>query len=360
MTMKNIYLWLTCLIAVTLAVIPPVDWYVRNPPNELWLWMVLIAATAGVATIFIKTHMVVKVIAVGALVNCFFSCVPYESFTSYVNFVLCCYLYIMASRINNWSILFKAIQSIVILDLLIFFMQSINHDPLLNFGYKQVQHFGTLGQHMQMASFGIVISALLINFTKLNFITAFLYAIFCKSSWGFVCAGVGICVNIFNKQKVLSIILILLAVGVGIVWGFREHKVASASGRIPIWQQTIRLSNEHPLIGWGIGSYKDVFFPLSKLHCFAWREAHDFIFQLCFEVGYVATGCVLVGLGWLFWALWKDNLWLCLSGLAMVTTDALVHFPDRMLQTVPLIIIFLAYCAYSLRKDSTCPYCTHS
>lgn len=315
----------------------------------------MISGAAGVFTLFIETNVIVRVIAIGGFINCFFSVIPYVSFSSYVSLILCCYLYIMASRIRQWDIIFKSIQAVVILDFILFMMQAIHHDPLLNFGMKDIEHFGTLGQHMQMGSFGIIISALLINFTMANFITAFIYAIFCKSSWAFVCAGVGLAVNLFKNQKIISVMIIVFFVLGAFVWAQREHKVDSISGRIPVWQQTIRLCNKHPFRGWGIGTYKDVFFPLSNLHCYAWREAHNFIFQMAFETGYVATGCLLFALGCLWMALLKARLWVCLSGLAMILTDGLVHFPDRMLQTVPMIVIFLAYCSFRLRKDKICP-----
>lgn len=347
--MKNIYAILACLIAVTLAVIPPIDFVIMNPQGKYWLWMVMLCACAGIGTLFIKTDWVVKVIAVDGLVNCFYSSLPYVSFTSYVSLVLCCYLYIMASRITDWGIIFKGLQVVVLLDLLIFLMQAIHHDPLLNFGLRDVRHFGTLGQHMQMASFGVVISSLLISFMSINFIVPFLFAFFCHSSWGFLSAGVGMAIMTLKYNKYCALVFVCLLVISALAWSLHEHKVTTISGRLPVWQKSIHLANEHPWVGWGIGSFKDLFLPISRMTS-QWKEAHNFILQLCFEVGYLRTGALLLGLGWLCWSLFKRNQWLLLSGLSMLLTDALVHFPDRMLQTVPMLVLFFAYTKCTLKR----------
>lgn len=315
----------------------------------------MLSGCAGIGTIFIKTEWPVKAIAIVGFVSCFLSSIPYLSFTSYVSMVLCCYLYIMASKIENWGIVFKCLQTVVFLDLLIFLMQAIHHDTLMNFGLKDVVHFGTLSQHMQMGSFGVIITAILINFSKFNIFFGFLCAIFCKSSWSFLCVGLGFICMFFQKDTKLIIGILSVLMTIFFIWGIHEHKLSTVSGRLDVWKTSMHWSNKKPLIGWGIGTFKDLFHPFSRFNTQQWREAHNFIIQLFFEIGYPATGCVLVGLGSLIWALYCKSLWIPLSGLIMMLTDALVHFPDRMLQTVPLIVIFLSYCTYSLRKVKKCP-----
>jgi hypothetical protein len=345
--MKNLYLWATILICVSLSLIPPIEFVLKNPPNDYWPWMILMAGTAGFFTIFIETDLAVKLIAIGGFVNCFFSAIPYVSFTSYVTLVLCCYLYIMASRIDDWSWVFKAFQTVVIMDIFLFCMQYLNHDPLLNFGTHQFEHFGTLGQHMMMGSFAVIIGAVLIQWWPLNMLVAMLLTILSQSSWGFFCCFMGL--TVMAPRKVVLAIVGIAACFL-VIWGMKEGKINTISGRLPVWEKTIHLANERPLTGWGIGTYKDIFFPLSGLHTKSWREAHDFILQLLFEVGYPCTIAILIGLLALGMAFYAKGQWLCLSGLVMIVMDSLVHFPDRMLQTVPLIVIFLAYTRFSLRR----------
>lgn len=352
--MTNIYLWLTLLITTTLSLIPPINFIIKNPENPYWLWMIMVSGAAGIFTIFIKTNLCVRLIAIGGFINCFLSSIPYISFTSYVSLILCCYLYIMASRIKRWTMIFKALQAVVILDLLIFLMQAIHHDPLLNFGIKDVEHFGTLGQHMQMGSFGVIITAILINFSKINLFIGLIFAIFCKSSWSFVCVGIGFFVILLNRDIKSACCILVVIVSILFVWAIHEHKTDSISGRLPVWQKSIEIINKHPWKGYGIGTFKVLFTPLSRMRYSVWKEAHNFIIQLAFEIGYPATGAILFGLGCLIWVLFQRNQWGLLSGLSMIMTDALVHFPDRMMQTVPMIVIFLAYCSVCLKKDKLC------
>src|ERR1700674_4212273 len=98
--MQRIYPYFVLLIICFLAVIPPIDWFIENPPNDKWLWMIAISGFLGFLTLFIKTNWYVRIIAIGGFINCFFSSIPYLSFTAYVLLVGCCYFYIVCERIN--------------------------------------------------------------------------------------------------------------------------------------------------------------------------------------------------------------------------------------------------------------------
>jgi len=355
----KIYSYLAILVFACISLIPPVDFVIRNPQNEYWLWMVLIAGFFGVFTLFIKTQWPVKLIANGALINCFFSSIPYVSFTSYVSVVACCYFYIVCSRVEDWTLILKALKAIVILQCLIMFMQYIGKDPLLNFGLLHVEHFGTVGQHMQAGSMAVILSALLITFNKYFIIIPLLTAVFCHSTWTLLSAGIGIVVYSYSKHAYLSGLIMLLLCTIFIGWASHQNKFSenmdSKSGRMGVWSKSFELTHKYhkDWTGWGIGTYKDLFNPLSGLGTH-YRTAHNVFVQLVWEVGYIFTGCLLFALGGLVVALFKADLWLCLSGLAMILMDSQAHFPDRMIQCVPLIILFLAYCQFNLRRFSTC------
>lgn len=350
----KIYSYLALFIFVGLSLIPPINFIISNPPLEYWLWLVLIAGFLGFFTLFLRIHWVVKVIAIASFVNCFFSVIPYLSFSSYISVIACCYFYILCTKVIDWSIIFKALQTVVFLNVFLIGMQYLHHDPLLNFGVFHMEQYGILGQHMQMASFLVVTSSLLLTFSKFNILIPIVLSIFCHSSWAFITAGAGIVIYIFHKNVQMAgsfLLIVLLLFG---VWIVKDRKVGenldSNSGRVEVWKRSIELSAQRPLTGWGIGTYKDLFHPLSKMNCTPWRNAHNFIIQLVFEIGYPLTICLLFGLGWLLYALFKAGLWLLLSGLSMIVIDALIHFPDRMIQCVPLIILFVAYCQFNLRR----------
>lgn len=353
--MKNAYTCLAIVFFVALSLIPPINFVVKNPPLEIWLWLVLIAGFLGVFTFFIKTSLVVRFIAFSAFVNCFFSAVPYLSFSSYISVIACCYFYILCTKIENWKIVFKALQAVVILNVFLMFMQFISHDPLLNFRVFHVEHYGIMGQHMQMASFIVIISALLLTVSKFYFLIPLAVALFCHSSWSFLCVALGCFVYLFQINAKLAGYLIISCALLFGVWVIKDHKISenmsSESGRFGVWKKSIELSNQRPWSGWGIGTYKDLFAPLSQMQCTPWRNAHNFIIQLIFEVGYPLTLCLVLSLGGLLWALFKAKAWLLLSGLVMITTDAFIHFPDRMIQAVPLLIVFFAFCKFNLRRS---------
>lgn len=338
---------ITFLIVCFLAVLPPIDFFILNPPNPYWLWMIMIAGFLGIFICFMETDLMVKCIAVIGFLNCFGSAVPYVSFTSYISLVACCYLYIFSSRITDWSLIFKGLQATVILNLILFSFQYLNHDSLMNFGLFHVEQFGVIGQHMQEGSWGIVVSALLLTFSKFNFIAAFLISLMSQSVWSFVAAGVGMVTYIYSFHKYFAGLLMISLLLIGVCWGIHSGKFTenmdSKSGRVAVYERTFQLAWEHPWRGWGIGTYKIVFPALSKLKCIPYKTAHNFIAQIVFECGYLFTGCLLFAMGCLLVRLWRDDQWLLLSGSLMIITDGLAHFPDRMIQTVPMIVIFLAY-----------------
>ena len=348
----KIYSYVAIFIFTCLALIPSVDIVIKNPPNHYWPWMIVIAGFLGVFTLFIKTSWPVRVIAIVGFIHCFFSAIPYVSFTSYVSLVGCCYFYIVCSKIEHWSIVFKAIQSIVFLNILFMVMQYFHKDIVLNFGHHDIEQYGTIGYHMWMASFGTILGAILLPFSLANFFFTFGVAIFCNSSWTFFCGVVGVFFYFVHVNKKFVTCLVFALMTVFVLWGSFSGKFVSnmdrGDGRMGVWEQSIRLANEHPWKGFGIGTYKDLFYGLSGLKCLKWVTAHNFLIQLCFEIGYPLTACVAFGLGWLAWALYKAELWAVLAGLIMVILDAMVHTPDRFINMVPLMVVFLAYTRYSL------------
>ena len=360
----KIYSYIAFIIFVLLALIPPIDIQLKNPAYPYWLWMILTAGFFGLFTIFIKTNIFVKIVAIGGFINCFFGALPYVSFTSYVSLVLCCYFYICCSRIEDWKLIFRAIQTLVILNSLLIVLEFFHKDNLMDWGETYIQNFGVLGHHMQMGSFAVVVSALLLSFSKLNIIFPIAVAVFCKSSWTFIAAGSGIFVYLIHKNKDLAAMVIVIFAFIFSIWAIKDSKIYAnmpgpESGRSSVWLKAVELThnNHKDITGWGIGSFKEIFYQIAnfKSHPIGYKTAHNFIVQLVFEVGYPATGCLLFGLGWLWWALWRArNYYLC-SGLTMICMDGLVHFPERMMQSLPLIIVFLAYCTFSLRKDKLCP-----
>jgi O-antigen ligase len=112
-----------------------------------------------------------------------------------------------------------------------------------------------------------------------------------------------------------------------------------------IWKKTIGLANQHPLAGWGMGTFKHIF----NAYMPTYRSAHNLWVQVLFEFGYPGLIFVLFTTGFLAIRLIKRNALTCLSGLAILIGSSLLHFPERQIQVVLIIIAFLAYCERSIK-----------
>lgn len=343
---------------VALSLIPPIDFFISNPSSDKWFIMILVAGFLGFYTLFINCPLFVRIVAISVFIDCFFSTAPYISFTSYVSTVGCCYFYILCRRIEDWNIIFKAFQALLFLNVLLIFMQGIGHDALLNFGLgHDFTCFGVVGQHMQMGSFSIVLCAFLVMFNPLNFIFPFLIAIFCNSSWTILSAGTGLFIwlRFYNKKYAWIFLLTCF-----LVFGFFAYKTGkitantgAPSGRFEIWKQSLHFANQRPWFGWGIGTYKHTFpaLEINKTQHIPYKTAHNWLIQLLFETGYPFTIFIIlcaVGLLYRLWRGWhmvmvKEDRVLLLAGFSMILCDMMVHFPERMIQCVLIIICFVAY-----------------
>ncbi len=347
--MKNPYTIIAFVLIAILSLIPPIDLFVQNPFNDKWFLLILICGFAGFFTLFINVNIFVKIIAIGSFIQCFFSAAPFVSFTSYISIILCCYFYFVCTKIENMDIVFKMLQTILFLNVFLMFMQGIGKDVLLNWDQASIEHFGIIGQHMQMASFSVILCSVLICFSALNFVFPFLIAIFCGSTWTILSASLGVAVYLISKNMKFGIIVLLLGILFFFGYAIKQHKFEqnfAYSGRFPEWVETVKMANQRPIWGWGPGTYKFIYPQVStrifKNMCF--KNSHNFICQLLFEVGYPSTIFILFMLGFAVFKLICSKNFILLSGLLMILSDALVHFPERMVQCVLLIILFLSIC----------------
>ena len=283
--------------------------------------MVVVSGFLGFLTIFFDINIFIKIIAIGGFINCFFSCGPYLCFTSYISLVACCYFYILCSKIKDWEPVYNTVLCLVIYNIFFMIMQFSGKDTLLNFtlGRNIIEH-GINGSRMQTESFLLVCLVFVMGIKGIN------------KKWF---------ENYVMGLMLLSVLLILCI--------YTDPIIHNPFGsRIPVWLATIKLSNQHPFLGWGIGSYKFMFFPLSGLHTFPWKQAHNDFLQILFETGYSGLIFSLTALGVLIYKL-KKNITL-LIGLGLICVDMSIHFPIRVANTVLILICFLAYCETKIKE----------
>jgi O-antigen ligase len=291
--------------------------------------LILAAGFLGFYTLFIETRPAVKFLAIAAFIHCFFSYTPLTSFTSYIPLVGCLYFYIFLSRVKNWNRVFGFALIFLFLNIIFMVTQYLHKDVLLNFNVgKNIGFFGLTGSRMQLESYLIVTLALLIS----------------KSGWHR---------KLLIPVAMISILIFIFTFGYTSLTGH-------LSSRLPAWYHTIKLANQHPFIGWGMASFKDLFMPLSGFHDgqWQWKMAHNDYLQIAFEFGYIGLAIFigfLIRLGQQLRKLRKRKLFrqraqFCFLGLMIICADMCVHFPLREWQTVLTIIIFLAYCEKETRR----------
>jgi hypothetical protein len=314
----KIHSYIVAVLIAFFALIPPIIIIIPNPSFNTWVMMIVISGFLGFLTLFLNTNIFIKILSIGGFINCFFSCVPHECFTSYVSLLACCYFYILCSKVKNWNLIYKTVLCIVIYNLFFMTMQFFGKDSLLNFSMgKNIVEHGILGSRMELESFLLICLVILLAI---------------KGSW-----------------KIMALMAVSLIIMLCI---YKDSPTPilhnPLTSRIPVWLATIKLSNQHPFMGWGIGSYKFMFFPLSGLHTFPWKQAHNEFLQILFETGYAGLAVMLSIVGVLIYKL-RKNITL-LIGLGLICVDMSIHFPFRVANTVLILICFLAYCETKIKE----------
>jgi len=348
--MKKYIPHLISIPIILLALIPPIDFKIPAPTNNWWSYFILIVSFFGLSILFIKTNWFIKSIAVFAFLNCFLSSCPTFSFNAYVSIVGCLWFYILCTKIEDWGFVSKVLWTILLLNVFLMVMQAFGKDTLLNFGRDEVEGFGVVGQHMQMGSFSVILAAMLLPCGAAVLLFPIMTAFFCTSAWSIFACLIGGFIYFFPKNKEGSIQLLILGLLCFVIYADVTGKFANfgANQRWDVWAKTIVLANKHPFTGWGGGMFQHIFPALSGMTCIPWKTAHNFWVQLLFEWGYPGLFLVVGGQIWLFVRLW--GRWAVLAAYCMILTDMMVHFPDRVLNCVPIMILFLAYCEYVIEK----------
>lgn len=353
--MKNIVAYIVGLCICTLGLLPPIDFAV-TAPQENFPWIFLATAFAGFYLLFLKVNPIVKAIPIFGLVNCFFSAAPVLSFVAYFSLVACCYFYLLCTYIKNYTPIFEMLFCLLILNIVIFAMQFIGHDPLLNF--KNNICYGIAGQHMQSASFIVILTAALTPRLRPSVFFTFIAGFLCHSLGAFLCASVGLISFAnsridFRKFLKLFVFLFGLFVVMMFVYGKFEAYFSLGNGRLGVWWSAFKLSLVHPIIGYGIGTFKVLFPVLGKMGIYTipWKTAHNCWIQIFFEMGLIG----LSGAFFIFWylitnlikltgrAIFNKQAVCCIGGLLMIATNMLFHFPTRQLNCILIIIFFLSY-----------------
>lgn len=354
-----------------LAIIPPIRLDIPIFINsDLWLWMIMLAGLLGFLFLYSQADMALKLLVVYLFLNCFTSKAPYLSFTSYMIFIVVAYYYLLCLQFRDFDFVKKITQSLFFLNIVLIVSQQFGGDTLLNFGKDIPVCFGSIGNPMAMASFLVCLAPFLLLSSRWNIVPLLIICFISKSSGMVLSLSAGMFVYGFVRYRnkiafwIISMILIIsvliFAYQDGVFW-----KVGI--DRFPIWKRTMTLTNQNPIFGWGIGTYK-VLMPVfsqdiaggqtapweyegTKGTRLAWRQAHNDFLQFFFEIGWIGIMLLFIFLGKIIIGVTKTSgSAIPLGGITMIMTNMLVHFPARQIQSVLLIICFLAYCNQLTRR----------
>jgi O-antigen ligase len=160
--------------------------------------------------------------------------------------------------------------------------------------------------------------------------------------------GAWICLAIalgflFYKQntdpRAFFILGLLFLAALGLVWhrGFHSWTLASFSMRIDLWQAAWHLFLQHPVIGWGLGTFGEAYqsagLPLGTGALFA----HNLFLQLLVETGLLGTLLAVLAIGsWVSRFKWPSRWegWGVLGGVLAVFLFSLIDLPFQMAELV--------------------------
>lgn len=362
------------LIAIPLTAIALLPWINIKIPllvnSEFWFWMILINGFLSFAFLYSKAGIPEKLIIVYSFINCFFSKAPHLSFTAQTLLIIMAYFYLLCLELKDYRFIFRTIQCIFLVNMVLILNQMAGRDVLLNFGKDIPTYIGNIGNPMILSSFLVILGSFLIIYRPLNLVLIAIIAFIFNSTGATLSLIVAGGTYIYCKFKKRGKQIVFVSLTILITCFVADNKIEEfyqlKGGRFPIWRKTVELTNQHPITGWGIATYKVIFPQLSKEMCstyygmpgpwefegttgvwVAWRQTHNCWLQILFEMGYIGFALFLIYVGSLIYyfivAQKSKIVMLSFAGLVMIGANMMIHFPTRTLQCVPIIVCFVAY-----------------
>lgn len=339
-----------------------------------WLYIVI---AAGLVAFFMATldelHVALKALLVYTfIVGCFFSQVPYFSFTAFVLLVLTVAIFLGFKRCDFGPV-FKMAEAVFWLEVVIAVLRLCGRETLMNFGRPEPIFFGTIFQHMRFGSLLCILVPFLIV-KDWRYVFPIAAAVVLTTSSGFavsVLAGAAVWAFLAMRGRrglMVWIFLGILAAGAlyGATLGRDSFAVAWREGRLPIWGLCLKtwiLDTRGPMVadaqgfmvqtgpidwkcaffGHGLDTFYNIF-PAYKHDPAPFPQAHNDWIQLAWELGAMGFALFSAYCIDLVWRLYRSGKFLAVAGLAVIGTNMVFHFPSRMTQTALLMVAFAAYC----------------
>jgi len=151
----------------------------------------------------------------------------------------------------------------------------------------------------------------------------------------------------FNNKKKLAIALLILVLLSG-AWAYKSGKFTyyfNPTHRFEVWKKSVEIWHEMPITGWGLGSYRVLFWQRAPEfrtdgH---WAQTHNDYLQTLFETGVVGFG-ILLSLLWItFHSFWRKRKGLIpITSLFITSMIMFWGFPFRTaLGILPIVALVL-------------------
>ena len=363
--MKNYLANILLIPLVALALTPPIFFKLDCLVNST-AWLLAIFVSGFLAFLFLnfKVSIWLKLLVIWCFVSCFLSRAPFISFTLNWSVIFCAYYYVACTKIKDFTPVKRVVQAIFFFVTLLIIMQLFGKDTLLNFGLKTPVILGTVGNSMISSSYVCTMAPFLIV-SPLNWILLLLIAFISKSSGAVLAIFMGLLVIVWAKLKRWRMGLTILLVIIPLLFAFKTGKIKTFGGnasRRLVWTKSIELTLKRP-IGYGGATWK-ILFPYmcgkeisEQQPGREWARAHCFPIQLAFELG--IPGLILF-IGWITSIavkVIKSKNYIKLAGLSIIVGTSMVHFPDRMVNSVLILVMFLAWLSSDSHERQYDYYC---
>lgn len=395
--MKKILSYLIAITIGLLAVAPPIGYDIPLVFNSWpWIYGVIAAGLFGFFLLYQDIHILLKILSVYLFADCFLSQDPAASFTAYALVVIAIYFFI-ACKNCDVDILLDMIQAIFWFQVFISLVQYFGMDRLTCFGstiqfndqgelvkvvQAKVHHvfFGTVFQQMRLGSLFSVMAPFLLMKNKWYIVPLVILSV-AMTTLGFafaIVAGVMVYFLLMVKDTKVKVAVVL--------WGLffaafcadtNNHiHIELMEGRWPVWGVVLKTwmfdtaqnfhgfgSKLNPAHQTGPFSWKfllfghgmDTFLPLFQYYKYdpnPFPNAHNDWAQTPWEIGLI--GAIIVDSYFfdVFRRLFINKLFLQVGGCMMISVNRFFAFPDRMTQTIFLMIAWVAICEVMIKNVS--------
>lgn len=292
---------------------------------------------------------------------------------------------------DNPKVVFKLLEFVGVICAVYGLAQYFGFDPIMNFQeWADVRPVALFGQHTLYGPFAV--SAFAVSLFYRHWIrAAFLIVpvVLIDSSFTFLSLASVLAVWAianFKKEVILWSIFGLFVAGLsGAIMfdGILKTEALNDKGRFALWGQVTELAANRPVLGYGLGSFKEIY-PVFQNKALrvkngisddslstdarefirkaeqirneqgTFLSAHNEFLQVFFELGLLGVVCVLWILGSFFLSfrasLKNTEAWICLSIFCLFLANSLGNFP---LHLVPQALLPLwAYCFVIRMKKS--------